>query len=1162
MTQVRALDDLSRTIFHAAGLPMLLVDPDNGLIEDANEAACRFYGHHHDGLVGHSLEVISRTPRERLRDALSVAAIDGGRFAVRHETATGRVVAVTVTASPVELDGRRLLVEVITERDADPDAQSMLALLYEATADIHRAAAHARSEAELWSQASRIIVEVGGFRLAWIAMVDEATDVVNVVAAAGDVGYLEGRVDGLRSENLTPVARSLTENRTVVHEDISDDMVGPYAARAVEHGLRSGASVPMRHADGTPFGALVVLEGAAGSLDGERIALLERLAGDLAVARALIRATARLRASEERYRTMVEQASAGIMVFNPRGWVLDANPAACSMLGYSLPELRALGPDLVLHDLDAEQESGMRDVLESGASLWVDRRFRRADSEVITVAFHGRRREDGTIEAVVQDVTAERRAQAALQASEARYRNLVGILQEGIITYDAEGHVTEMNEAARVVHAALGGDLRGVDARVIGGSFLREDGSPYPIDEMPSQIARRTGRPTERRVLGVPQLDGSTRWVSANAVPVGLDAVGRPVGIVVSFADVTDLREALARAQASEDRVTTLLDEAIDAVVVFDGDGVIGYTNPAVDRILQTPPGGLIGRSVLELVPPGRHDAFAADLASVRAGAVLTGEYQVLRADGAELTAEIAGARLPDGRIEVIARDVTARKALEAERNRLALAAEQASDSIMITDAEGRVVYVNRAFEWMHGLRRDEVVGRSMADAHAGEDAGLDAQIASALASEGVWAGGITHRANDGTMFRVSSRMVALRDAEGRITGRVAIARDISLEREQEARLAQAARLEAIAQLAGGVAHDLNNVLTMIVGHAALLDPLTATPADIAAGVRAITEAAGHAETVTMRLLAFGRRAFLQPRPADLRDLLAAAQPMLARAAGPRMALVVAPGAEEVPVSLDPALFEQALLALVVHARDGMPDGGTIRVGVEWPRSDEGLPGVDSAVLVVADSGPGKAPAELAHLFEPFAVAGRDAPDLGLGLAMVHGFVEQSGGRVDVTSSPGDGTVFRILLPLTSPAPEPVRPVAAPQPPRVGPATILVAEDEAVLRQVAQRTLTARGYQVLLASSGEEALAVAAAHDGRIDLLFSDVVMPGLRGPGLATALLRTRPGMRVLLTSGYAEDIVGRRGIESAPGEFLAKPYTPSILAATVGRLLGVDAE
>jgi CheY-like chemotaxis protein len=309
---------------------------------------------------------------------------------------------------------------------------------------------------------------------------------------------------------------------------------------------------------------------------------------------------------------------------------------------------------------------------------------------------------------------------------------------------------------------------------------------------------------------------------------------------------------------------------------------------------------------------------------------------------------------------------------------------------------------------------------------------------------------------------------------------------------------------------------------------------------------------------MTTRLLAFGRRAFLQPRQADLRDLLSDTQPILVRAVGRRIALIMSPGPDPMPVNLDPNLFEQALLALVVRARDAMPDGGTLRLGAERPRPDEALPGVDAAVLVLADSGPGLAPDQLARLFEPFAPVGGDAH--GLGLAMVHGFVEQSGGRVEVSSAPGRGTMFRILLPLAAVAAEPVKTATATQPARTGSATILVADDEAVLRLVAQRTLTACGYNVLTASSGEEALAVASAHEGRIDLLFSDVVMPGLRGPGLAAALQQSRPDMRVLLTSGYAEDVVGRRSIAPTPGQFLAKPYTPSTLAVTVARLLEAD--
>jgi PAS domain S-box-containing protein len=622
---------------------------------------------------------------------------------------------------------------------------------------------------------------------------------------------------------------------------------------------------------------------------------------------------------------------------------------------------------------------------------------------------------------------------------------------------------------------------------------------------------------------------------------------------------MTDPAPPTDQLRASEERARRLIEEAPDGVVVTDAEGTVSYANPAAAIGLGLARDELIGRSLYDLVPPEHRGRLGHDLALVAGGAVFRGEYPAIRADGAELVTEVSGTRLADGGIEVIARDVTARKALEAERDRLAQAAEQASDAIYITDARGTISYVNRAYERVNGFLREEVVGRG-ADVHlAPEHAGLETQISEALAAGGTWAGDVTHRAKDGTRFRVSSRVVALRDPGGRVTGRVAIARDISLEREQDARVAQAARLEAIAQLAGGVAHDLNNVLTMIVGHASLLDPLTARPADIAEGVRAIIAAASQAETLTTRLLAFGRRAFLQPRRADLRDLLVDSQPILARAVGPHVALVASPGALATPVNLDPNMFEQALLALVVHARDTMPGGGTVRLVIERPAPGEALPGVDSAVLSVSDTGPGVDPEALSRLFEPFAAVGDDEP--GLGLAMAHGFVEQSGGRVEVTSAPGQGTTFRILLPLAASEPGASRGVAGSQPERSGPATILVADDEAVLRQVAHRTLIARGYTVLLAASGEEALAVADQYSGRIDLLFTDVVMPGLRGPGLAAALLRSRPGMKVLLTSGYAEDVIGQRGIESTVGEFLPKPYTPSMLSAAVDALLGATA-
>jgi CheY-like chemotaxis protein len=344
----------------------------------------------------------------------------------------------------------------------------------------------------------------------------------------------------------------------------------------------------------------------------------------------------------------------------------------------------------------------------------------------------------------------------------------------------------------------------------------------------------------------------------------------------------------------------------------------------------------------------------------------------------------------------------------------------------------------------------------------------------------------------------------------------------------------------------------------MIVGYATLLEPGTATPDEIADSVRGITEATDQAQALTTRLLAFGRRTFLHPRAADLRDLLADMQPILARAAGPRSALLVSPGTVPVPVRIDPNLFEQAILNLVTNARDAMPGGGSVRLSIEPPEADDGLPPTGWTTLVVADTGSGIPPEMLAHVFEPSYGRGGDER-VGLGLAMVHGVVEQSGGRIRVLSELGAGTTFRISLPLNreAVAEEPASPAARSQPRRSGPATILVAEDELVLRQVAQRTLESAGYRVMLAASGEEALLVAASYPDRIDVLFADVVMPGLRGPGLAAALLRLRPDTRVLLTSGYAEDDIVRRGITSATGEFLAKPYAPAGLLRAVERLL-----
>jgi CheY-like chemotaxis protein/anti-sigma regulatory factor (Ser/Thr protein kinase) len=266
----------------------------------------------------------------------------------------------------------------------------------------------------------------------------------------------------------------------------------------------------------------------------------------------------------------------------------------------------------------------------------------------------------------------------------------------------------------------------------------------------------------------------------------------------------------------------------------------------------------------------------------------------------------------------------------------------------------------------------------------------------------------------------------------------------------------------------------------------------------------------------------------------------------------------VDPGPTPGLVEVDASLLEHAVVNLVVNARDAMPDGGLIRITAGVPSPDERAPEGGWVAIRVSDTGPGIPPEVAEHMFEPFFSTKPAGRGTGLGLAMVHGFVEQSGGRLRVRTQPDTGTTFTILLPVSSAIAVDRVPAEAPVPAMGivhvdGRGTVLVAEDEAVLRAIAERALRKAGYTVLLADSGEQAVRMATDHAASIDLLFTDIVMPGIHGIALAKSMRATRPGIRVLITSGYTQDDVVRRGVDMGETPFLAKPYTPSGLVAAV---------
>jgi signal transduction histidine kinase/CheY-like chemotaxis protein len=372
--------------------------------------------------------------------------------------------------------------------------------------------------------------------------------------------------------------------------------------------------------------------------------------------------------------------------------------------------------------------------------------------------------------------------------------------------------------------------------------------------------------------------------------------------------------------------------------------------------------------------------------------------------------------------------------------------------------------------------------------------------------------------------------------------------------------LVRTQKLEGLGRLAGGVAHDFNNLLTVILSHAALAEE--ELPAGSAARelVTPIRDAAQRAATLTRQLLTFARKQVTQPRRVDVGDAVAAVSAMLRRLLGAQIEVVPALAPGLWPARVDPGQLEQVIVNLAVNARDAMPGGGRLvlttanePLGLVRARERD-LPPGDYVRVSVADTGAGMDPETLRRAFDPFFTTKGDK-GTGLGLATSLGIAQQAGGQLWAESAPGRGAVFHLLLPrATEEAPPDALPLRTPVP-EGAPATVLVVEDEPAVRETAVRALRRAGHVVLAAADAEEALRLAERHLGRIDLLLTDVVLPGVNGPELARRLRAGRPSLRVLLTSGYAADEALRLSEAGAP--FLPKPYTPDELATWVAELL-----
>ena len=508
-----------------------------------------------------------------------------------------------------------------------------------------------------------------------------------------------------------------------------------------------------------------------------------------------------------------------------------------------------------------------------------------------------------------------------------------------------------------------------------------------------------------------------------------------------------------------------------------------------------------------------------------------------------------------------VARRLKAESALREAHGHLQAVINSSPLAIYTIDGNGDVRSWNAAAQVLYGWRADEAVGRPFAAIV--RDTAQHELRGRVLRGETLHGIETTAHKKDGSPVTLSLAAAPLHDARGVVTGTMLIAADLTEMRRLEVQYRQAQKMEAVGRLAGGIAHDFNNLLTAILGTTGLLLDDLGSDTRTRLDVQEIEKAAKRAAGLTRQLLVFSRQQVLEPRILDLNAVVRDVQRMLSRLIGADVQLRLQLAAEVGPVQADLGQLQQAIVNLVVNARDAMPRGG--RVTIETadvdldPRQLEAhtltQPG-PYVLLAVHDSGVGMDAATKARLFEPFFTTKEAGKGTGLGLATVYSIVKQSGGYIWAYSEVGQGTTFKIYLPRVAGTPETAM-VQTPATLAVGSETVLVVEDQAEVRGLTTRILEARGYTVLAADNAHAALQLAERYVKRIDLLLTDVVMPGVNGRELALRLASERRDIKVLFVSGYTGEAIRQHGLLELEASFLQKPFTPDVLARRVRDVL-----
>jgi two-component system cell cycle sensor histidine kinase/response regulator CckA len=915
-----------------------------------------------------------------------------------------------------------------------------------------------------------------------------------------------------------------------------------------------------------------------------------------------------VRRAEEKYRSIFENAIEGIFQSTPEGRFIAVNPSMARILGYDSPkevveEITNAAQQLHVHPESHAEAARLQE--ERSILQGFEFEAYRKDGEKIWLSVNRRRVQDengGEIycEGSIEDITERKRAQEALSESEERYKGLIDSAFDGVVIH-RERTIVSANRAYAEMFGYCPDEVIGMEVleftapeyrdfvrtQITQGEStyesvgLRKNGSRIPI-EISGQICLYQGQPARLSAMRDITERKRVEELQARRAARALFRADVGAAIAVSRAPLQAMLELCAEAMvqhlnAAFARVWTLNREE-DILELQASAGIYTHVNGPHSRVRV---GAFkIGKIAEERLAHITNDVqtdprFSDKEWAKREGMVAFAGYPLVVQDRLlGVMAMFSRVELAEDTLDALASvaDLVSlgieRKRGEQElresEERYRDLVENAHDMIYSHDLQGRYTSMNRAGERITGYTREEILALDLTKTVAPEHIErVREMLTKKLDGERVTAYEMEMIAKDGhrVTVEVNTKLVF---HDGVPFGVQGIARDVTERKHLEEQFRQSQKMEAIGQLAGGIAHDFNNLLTAITGYSSLGIQHIDGNDLIRTYFEEIKKAGDRAANLTRQLLAFGRKQILQPLPLNLNDIVSDMNKMLRRLIGEDIdfSAKLDPGLER--IKADPGQIEQVLVNLVVNARDAMPQGGdltieTSRVDLDQAYADRHVGVVPGSyvMLAVSDTGTGMDDDTRARIFDPFFTTKEKGKGTGLGLSTVYGIVKQSGGSIWVYSEPGHGTTFKVYFPELAVSPQKTADVTVEPAMPGGSETILLVEDEDVVRSLARKILEHAGYNVLDASRGEEAVRMCQERAEPIDLLLTDIVMPETSGKGVADRLCEMLPGLRVLFMSGYTDEAIVHHGVLDSNVEFIQKPFTPADLAKKVREVL-----